>query len=73
MDELELSVRSHNCLKAANINSIADLVGRQESEMLKFRNFGRKSLAELTEIIQEFGLVFGMDIDRYLKEDKESK
>lgn len=73
VDELELSVRSHNCLKAANINSIADLVGRQESEMLKFRNFGRKSLAELTEIIQEFGLVFGMDIDRYLKEDKESK
>lgn len=73
VDELELSVRSHNCLKAANIHTIADLVSRQENELLKFRNFGRKSLAELTEIIQEFGLTFGMDIDRYLKEEKESK
>jgi DNA-directed RNA polymerase subunit alpha len=69
VDELELSVRSHNCLKAANINSIADLVSRQENAMLKFRNFGRKSLAELTEIIEDFGLTFGMDVDRYLKED----
>jgi DNA-directed RNA polymerase subunit alpha len=67
VDELELSVRSHNCLKAANINTIADLVSRQENEMLKFRNFGRKSLAELTEIIEQFGLTFGMDVDKYLK------
>jgi DNA-directed RNA polymerase subunit alpha len=69
VDELELSVRSHNCLKAANIKSIADLVRRQESDMLKFRNFGRKSLAELIEIIEEFGLTFGMDVDKYLKDD----
>lgn len=69
VDELELSVRSHNCLKAANINTISDLVSRQESELLKFRNFGRKSLAELTSIIEDFGLVFGMDVDRYLKDD----
>jgi DNA-directed RNA polymerase subunit alpha len=69
VDELELSVRSHNCLKAANIKTIADLVRRQESDMLKFRNFGRKSLAELIEIIEEFGLTFGMDVDKYLKDD----
>lgn len=69
VDELELSVRSHNCLKAANINTIADLVSRQESEMLKFRNFGRKSLAELTAIIEDFGLTFGMDTEKYLKDD----
>lgn len=66
VDELELSVRSHNCLKAANIKTIADLVRRDEPELLKFRNFGRKSLAELTEIIEQFGLKFGMDVDRYL-------
>ncbi len=69
VDELELSVRSHNCLKAANIHTIADLVSRQENELLKFRNFGRKSLAELTAIIDQFGLTFGMDVDRYLKGD----
>ncbi len=70
VDELELSVRSHNCLKAANIHTISDLVSRQENEMLKFRNFGRKSLAELTEIIEQFGLTFGMDVDRYLKAEE---
>jgi DNA-directed RNA polymerase subunit alpha len=73
VDELELSVRSHNCLKAANINTISDLVSRQESELLKFRNFGRKSLAELTSIIEDFGLTFGMDVDRYLKDDGATK
>jgi DNA-directed RNA polymerase subunit alpha len=66
VDDLELSVRSHNCLKAANIRSIADLVRRDESEMLKFRNFGRKSLAELGAIVEEHGLYFGMDVDKYL-------
>jgi len=69
VDELELSVRSHNCLKAADIKTIADLVRKDESEMLKFRNFGRKSLAELIEIIEGFGLSFGMDVDKYLKDD----
>lgn len=66
VDDLELSVRSHNCLKAANIRTIADLVRRDEAEMLKFRNFGRKSLAELGAIVDEFGLQFGMDVDKYL-------
>ncbi|MCS6808442.1 MAG: DNA-directed RNA polymerase subunit alpha [Candidatus Kapabacteria bacterium] len=70
VDDLELSVRSHNCLKAANIKTLADLVRRQESDMLKFRNFGRKSLAELTEIVQQFNLHFGMDVDKYLQEDE---
>lgn len=68
VDELELSVRSHNCLRAANIKTIADLVRRDESELLKFRNFGRKSLAELSEIIEEQGLSFGMDVSKYLKD-----
>jgi len=69
VDELELSVRSHNCLMAANIKTIGDLVRRDEQEMLKFRNFGRKSLSELTKILEEKGIHFGMDVDRYLKAD----
>ena len=68
VDELELSVRSHNCLRAANIKTIADLVRRDESELLKFRNFGRKSLAELSEIIEAEKLTFGMDVSKYLKD-----
>ena len=68
VDELELSVRSHNCLRAANIKTIADLVRREESELLKFRNFGRKSLAELSEIIEAEKLSFGMDVSKYLKD-----
>lgn len=69
VDELELSVRSHNCLMAANIKTIGDLVKRDEQEMLKFRNFGRKSLSELTKILEEKGLYFGMDVDKYLKSE----
>lgn len=69
VDELELSVRAHNCLKAANIATLAELVQLQESELLKFRNFGRKSLAELSEVVQNFGLEFGMNVDQYLKEE----
>lgn len=69
VEELELSVRSANCLKEAKIRTIADLVGRDEAEMLKFKNFGRKSLTELTEILKEHGLEFGMDVDRYLGPD----
>lgn len=68
VEELELSVRSHNCLRAANIKTIADLVRRDEAELLKFRNFGRKSLAELSEIIEAEKLSFGMDVTRYLKD-----
>lgn len=71
VDELELSVRSYNCLMAANIKTIGDLVKRDEQEMLKFRNFGRKSLQELTKILEEKGLHFGMDTEKYLKGDSE--
>lgn len=67
VDELDLSVRAHNCLKAANIKTIGDLVRREESEMLKFRNFGRKSLQELMEVLEERGLKFGMDVDKYVE------
>ncbi|HUX93177.1 MAG TPA: DNA-directed RNA polymerase subunit alpha [Ignavibacteriaceae bacterium] len=72
VDDLELSVRSHNCLKAANIKNLAELVRKDESEMLRFRNFGRKSLAELMEIVENLGLDFGMDVDKYLKDETES-
>jgi DNA-directed RNA polymerase subunit alpha len=71
VDELELSVRSHNCLRSANIKTIADLVRKDEGELLKFRNFGRKSLAELSAIVEELGLSFGMDVDKYLKDGNE--
>jgi DNA-directed RNA polymerase subunit alpha len=71
VDELELSVRSHNCLTAADINTIGDLVSRDEQEMLKFRNFGRKSLTELNKILEEKGLHFGMDLSKYLKKTDE--
>ncbi len=60
VDELELSVRSSNCLKNANIKTIGDLVTKNEAEMLKYRNFGRKSLNEIKEIIVEMGLGLGM-------------
>ncbi|MHB8931089.1 MAG: DNA-directed RNA polymerase subunit alpha, partial [Melioribacteraceae bacterium] len=72
VDDLELSVRSHNCLKAANIKNLSDLVRKDESEMLKFRNFGRKSLAELIEIVDNHGLEFGMDVDKYIKDKPEN-
>jgi DNA-directed RNA polymerase subunit alpha len=72
VDELDLSVRSHNCLKAASIKTIGDLVRREEDEMLKFRNFGRKSLQELVEVLEERGLHFGMDVEEYLEEKKAS-
>jgi DNA-directed RNA polymerase subunit alpha len=55
---------------AANIKTIGDLVRRDESEMLKFRNFGRKSLTELTKILEEKGIYFGMDVEKYLGSDE---
>jgi DNA-directed RNA polymerase subunit alpha len=63
VDELELSVRSYNCLKNADIKTIGDLVTRSEAEMLKTKNFGRKSLNEIKDILAEMGLSLGMDID----------
>ena len=71
VDELELSVRSQNCLKAANIKTIGDLVKMEDTEMLKFRNFGRKSLTELTKMLEEKGLHFGMNISKYLKDNED--
>jgi DNA-directed RNA polymerase subunit alpha len=67
VDELELSVRSSNCLRAANIQTLGELVSKTESEMLKYRNFGRKSLNELTGILEELGLSFGMDVSQYME------
>jgi len=62
VEELELSVRSYNCLKNADIKTIADLVQKTEAEMLKTKNFGRKSLNEIKEILSEMGLSFGMKL-----------
>jgi DNA-directed RNA polymerase subunit alpha len=63
VDELELSVRSFNCLKNANIRTIADLVQKTEQEMLRTKNFGKKSLNEIREVIKSMGLDFNMRID----------
>lgn len=67
IEDLNLSVRAYNCLKSANINTIGELVSRDENDLLKFRNFGRKSLTELQEVIEEKNLHFGMDISKYLE------
>ncbi len=66
IEDLNLSVRAYNCLKSANINSIGELVARDEQDLLKFRNFGKKSLTELIEVIEEKNLQFGMDVAKYL-------
>src|SRR5262249_59932411 len=65
VEELELSVRSSNCLKQADIKTIGDLVQKSEAEMLKYRNFGRKSLKEIQDILGEMGLSFGMNVSQY--------
>src|SRR5438309_1560729 len=65
VDEMELSVRSYNCLKNANIRTIGELVQKSESEMLKTKNFGRKSLNEIKEILTGMGLSLGMKLDNY--------
>ncbi len=65
VDELELSVRSANCLQNANIKTIGDLVQRSEAEMLKTKNFGRKSLKEIKEILAEMGLSLGMKLENW--------
>ena len=67
--ELELSVRAHNCLKAANIKTLAELVMLSEQDLLTFRNFGRKSLTELTEVVRNNNLVFGMNVEKYIKDE----
>jgi DNA-directed RNA polymerase subunit alpha len=65
VEELELSVRSANCLRAAGISTLKEMVSKSEAEMLKFRNFGRKSLNELGDILTSMDLAWGMDVSRY--------
>ncbi len=72
VDELELSVRSNNCLKAANIHTLADLVSNHESDMLKYKNFGRKSLIELNQVLSNLSLSFGMEVDKIMGQEKDS-
>lgn len=70
LEDLDLSVRAYNCLKAAKINSLSELVKYDTHELLKFRNFGKKSLVEIEELLQEKGLTFGMDLAKFkLEED----
>ena len=74
VEELELSVRSANCLRAAGITHLKHLVSLSESEMLKYRNFGRKSLNELSEILESLNLKWGMDLSQYenIEESKDA-
>lgn len=70
ISELELSVRSSNCLREARIKTIGDLVKRSELEMLKYRNFGKKSLAEINKILSEMGLSLGMKLEESSKKEE---
>ena len=69
IDEMELSVRSFNCLQAAGIKYIHELVTKEETQMLKYKNFGRKSLTELVEKLDSMGLHFGMEIEKIMAEE----
>jgi DNA-directed RNA polymerase subunit alpha len=73
VDELELSVRSANCLKNADINKIWQLVSKTEAEMLKTKNFGRKSLNEIKEVLSEMGLSLGMKLDGFTPPEEETE
>lgn len=70
LEDLDLSVRAFNCLKAAKINSLSELVQYEQEDLMKFRNFGQKSLAEIEQVLAERGLHFGMDLSK-LGLDKE--
>ena len=65
LEDLDLSVRAYNCLKAAKINTLGEMVKFDTHELLKFRNFGKKSLVEIEELLQTKGLTFGMDLSKY--------
>ena len=69
IDEMELSVRSYNCLQAAGIKYIQELVSKEENQMLKYKNFGRKSLTELVEKLDTMGLHFGMEVEKIMAEE----
>lgn len=73
IDELELSVRATNCLRSANIATVGELVQRPEAEMLKTKNFGKKSLDEIKAVLESMGLDFGMKIDNFEKKYQEWK
>lgn len=73
VDELELSVRSANCLKNADINKIWQLVSKSEAEMLKTKNFGRKSLNEIKEVLSEMGLSLGMKLEGFVAPEEDSE
>ena len=68
--DMDLSVRALNCLKAAEVDTLGDLVAFNKTDLMKFRNFGKKSLTELDELVNNKGLTFGMDLTKY-KLDKE--
>ena len=68
--DMDLSVRALNCLKAADVDTLGQLVSFHRNDLLKFRNFGKKSLTELDEVLEKYNLSFGMDISKY-KLDKE--
>jgi len=65
LSELDLSVRAYNCLKAADIRTLGDLVQLEIADMMKFRNFGKKSLTELEQLVVDKNLIFGMDVQKY--------
>ena len=65
LQDMDLSVRALNCLKAAEVETLGELVKYHRADLLKFRNFGKKSLTELDELLERNGLAFGMDISRY--------
>ncbi|MBP8116045.1 MAG: DNA-directed RNA polymerase subunit alpha, partial [Chitinophagaceae bacterium] len=64
LEDLDLSVRAFNCLKAAKINSLSELVQYEQEDLMKFRNFGQKSLSEIEQVLTERGLSFGMDLPK---------
>ena len=70
LHDMDLSVRAYNCLKAADIKSLGDLVRLEISDMMKFRNFGKKSLAELEQLVADKNLTFGMDLSKYKLEEE---
>ena len=70
LNDLDLSVRAYNCLKAADVKTLGDLVRLEISDMMKFRNFGKKSLAELEQLVAEKSLTFGMDLSKYKLEEE---
>jgi DNA-directed RNA polymerase subunit alpha len=69
LEDLDLSVRAFNCLKAAKINSLSELVQYEQEDLMKFRNFGQKSLSEIEQVLNERGLGFGMDLSKLKIED----